>query len=79
MAIDVTIRGGESPCAVLVPATVPPITLDELRLHLSSQGMTEWYLPTRLECVETLPRNGNGKVRKEFLRRWLISRASLLD
>jgi non-ribosomal peptide synthetase component E (peptide arylation enzyme) len=69
----------ESPCAVLVPATMPPITLGELRLHLASQGITEWYLPTRLAYVETLPRSGNGKVRKELLRSWLLSRASLLD
>jgi cyclohexanecarboxylate-CoA ligase len=71
--------GGESPCAVLVPATTPPITLDELRLHLASQGTNEWYLPTRLEYVHTLPRDGNGKVRKELLRRWLTSRAAVTD
>jgi hypothetical protein len=34
--------------------------LDELRKYLSDEGMTEWYLPTRLEYVERLPRNGNG-------------------
>ena len=33
--------GSESPCAVIVPATAPPITLDELRLHLASQGITD--------------------------------------
>jgi cyclohexanecarboxylate-CoA ligase len=71
--------GDESPCAVLVPATVPPITLDELRLHLASQGINEWHLPTRLAYVETLPRSGDGKVRKELLRRWLLSRVTLLD
>jgi len=41
--------------------------------------MTEWYLPTRVEYVERLPRNGNGKVRKELLRRWLAGEASLTD
>jgi cyclohexanecarboxylate-CoA ligase len=71
--------GCESPCAVIVPATAPPITLDELRLHLAGQDMTEWYLPTRLEYVESLPRNDDGKVRKDLLRRWLVGRASLLD
>ena len=70
--------GGESPCAVLVPASAPPITLDELRLPRQS-GMTECHMPTRVEYVESLPRNGNGKVRKELLRRWLVGRASLLD
>jgi non-ribosomal peptide synthetase component E (peptide arylation enzyme) len=71
--------GGESPCAVIVPATAPPITLDELRLHLASRGMTERCLPTRLEYVESLPRDRKGKVRTELLRLWLVGRASLLD
>jgi hypothetical protein len=38
--------------------------------------MTEYYLPTRLEYVERLPCNGNGKARKELLRRWLAGEAS---
>lgn len=47
-------QGGELACAVLVAAsTTPPITLDELRQHLTDQGMTEWHLPTRLEYVDT--------------------------
>jgi cyclohexanecarboxylate-CoA ligase len=72
-------RGGELACAVLVPATVPPVTVDELRTYLTDEGMTEWYLPTRVEYVERLPRNGSGKVRKELLRRWLAGEASLTD
>ncbi|GAA3105131.1 cyclohexanecarboxylate-CoA ligase [Pseudonocardia yunnanensis] len=69
---------GELACAVVVPATSPPVTLDELRKYLSDQGMTEWYLPSRLELVATLPRN-NGKVRKELLRRWVRGEAALAD
>lgn len=72
-------QGGELACAVLVPATAPPVTLDELRKYLTDEGMTEWYLPTRVEYVERLPRNGSGKVRKELLRRWLAGEASLTD
>ena len=68
-------KDGELACAVVVPATEPPVTLDELRKYLTDEGMTEWYLPTRLEYVERLPRNENGKVRKELLRRWLVSEA----
>jgi acyl-CoA synthetase (AMP-forming)/AMP-acid ligase II len=30
--------------------------------------MTQWYLPTRLEQVDELPRNSTGKVLKEQLR-----------
>jgi cyclohexanecarboxylate-CoA ligase len=72
-------HGGELACAVVVPTNTPPVTLDELRRHLGGLGMTDWYMPTRLECVEALPRNGTGKVRKELLRRWLKGEASLTD
>jgi cyclohexanecarboxylate-CoA ligase len=72
-------QGGELACAIVVPANTPPVTLDELRRYLGGLGMTDWYLPTRLECVDALPRNGTGKVRKELLRRWLRGEARLTD
>jgi cyclohexanecarboxylate-CoA ligase len=72
-------HGGELACAVVVPTNTPPVTLDELRRYLGDLGMTDWYMPTRLECVDALPRNGTGKVRKELLRRWLKGEASLTD
>jgi cyclohexanecarboxylate-CoA ligase len=71
--------GGELACAVIIPATSPPVTLDELRTYLGDQGMTRWYLPSRLEYVQTLPRNNNGKVRKELLRRWVMGEAALTN
>jgi cyclohexanecarboxylate-CoA ligase len=71
--------GGELACAVITPATTPPITLDELRKYLSDQGMTQWYQPSHMANVETLPRNTNGKVRKELLRRWLRGEAALTE
>jgi cyclohexanecarboxylate-CoA ligase len=71
--------GAELACAVVVPATAPPVTLDELRKYLGEQGMTQWYLPSRLEYVDTQPRNNNGKVRKELLRRWLRGEAALTE
>jgi cyclohexanecarboxylate-CoA ligase len=67
--------GGELACAVISPATAPSVTLEELRTYLLDQGMTEWYLPSRLEYAESLPRNDSGKVRKELLRRWLQGEA----
>jgi cyclohexanecarboxylate-CoA ligase len=72
-------QGGELARAIVVPANTPPVTLDELRRYLGGLGMTDWYLPTRLECVDALPRNGTGNVRKELLRRWLKGEASLTD
>jgi cyclohexanecarboxylate-CoA ligase len=72
-------QGGELACAVVVPTNTPAVTLDELRRYLGGLGMTDWYMPARLECVEALPRNGTGKVRKELLRRWLKGEANLTD
>ena len=66
-------QGGERACAVITPATDPPVTLDELRTHLLDRGMTDWYLPTRVEHVRELPRNNTGKIQKELLRRQLSS------
>jgi acyl-CoA synthetase (AMP-forming)/AMP-acid ligase II len=42
--------------------------LETLRGFLLGQGMTEWYLPRRLELVSELPRNPTGKVEKKALR-----------
>jgi cyclohexanecarboxylate-CoA ligase len=63
-------RGRDLPCAFVVPTGVPP-TLAELRQYLSWRGMTASYQPSRLELVAGLPRNHNGKVRKDRLRQWL--------
>jgi cyclohexanecarboxylate-CoA ligase len=62
-------------CAVLV-STVP-VTLDDVRSHLSGLGMTEWYWPTRVERVEALPRNQMGKVERARPRAWLASETGL--
>ncbi|WP_433558414.1 AMP-binding protein [Pseudonocardia xinjiangensis] len=70
-------HGGELACAVVVAAGSPPVTLEELRAYLTGKGMTDWYLPSRLELVGQLPRNDNGKVRKELLRRELQTGAAL--
>jgi cyclohexanecarboxylate-CoA ligase len=62
-------------CAVLVSAV--PMTLDDVRSYLSGLGMTEWYWPTRVERIETLPRNHMGKVEKARMRAWLAREAGL--
>ena len=64
-------HGAELPCAVITVRGETAPTLEELRKYLSAQGMTDWYLPARLERLDRLPRNSTGKVRKEFLRAWL--------
>ena len=72
-------NGGELACAVIVSAGSPAITLPELRTYLLDHGMTDWYIPSRLRHVPSLPRNNNGKVRKDLLRRWLQGDAELTD
>jgi cyclohexanecarboxylate-CoA ligase len=62
---------GELACAVITVKGDTPPTLAELRGHLTDQGMTQWYLPARLELLDELPRNSNGKVQKHLLRLWL--------
>lgn len=68
-------KNQELACAVVIAGA--PVTLHGLRSFLTDLGMTDWYQPTRLEVVPSLPRNATGKVRKELLRRWLCGEAEL--
>jgi len=68
--------GRELACAVITAPSTPP-TLAELRQHLDTMKMTEWYQPSRLEVLPKLPRNATGKILKELLRRWLRGEAEL--
>ncbi|MFG1603652.1 AMP-binding protein [Actinoplanes sp. NPDC049265] len=68
-------NGQETGCAVVAGAGTPP-TLDEIRAYLTAEGMTEFYQPTRVETMDRLPRNANGKVLKRELRTWVQQRAS---
>jgi cyclohexanecarboxylate-CoA ligase len=61
--------GSGLPCAVVTSRK--PVTLAEVRAYLDSIAMTEWYQPKRLELLDQLPRNANGKVDKLYLRTWL--------
>jgi len=58
----------EAPAAVVVPVDGRAPTLQDLQQHLRDQGTTEWYLPERLEVVDVLPRDPQGKVDKKALR-----------
>lgn len=51
----------EQPCAVVASRGRCP-SLTDLRDFLAWRGMTEWYLPTKLVQVDTLPRDACGKV-----------------
>jgi cyclohexanecarboxylate-CoA ligase len=63
-------RLGERACAFVVTAG-DPLTLDDVRAHLSGLGMVKQYWPERLEVVAALPRTPSGKIQKFALREQL--------
>lgn len=63
---------GEKSCAYLVVnAPLRPVAV---RRFLREQGVAEFKLPDRVECVERLPLTPVGKVDKKQLRQWLATR-----
>lgn len=64
---------GEKSCAYLV--VKQPLRAVEVRRFLREQGVAEFKLPDRVECLETLPLTPVGKVDKKQLRLWLAERA----
>lgn len=60
-------RLGERACAYLIAAG-EPLTLEEVREHLSSLSVAKFKWPERLEWVSSLPRTPVGKVDKKVLR-----------
>lgn len=66
-------RAGE---AVALFATVRPgaqVSIDQIREHLRGR-LAKHMLPERIELVEALPLNSNGKVVKSELRAWAVAR-----
>lgn len=64
---------GEKSCAYLV--VKQPLRAVEVRRFLREQGVAEFKLPDRVECLEALPLTPVGKVDKKQLRLWLVERA----
>jgi cyclohexanecarboxylate-CoA ligase len=60
--------GSDKACAVVVPAGEPP-TLTGLTQYLDEQQVTRRDWPDRLEIVDALPRNAQGKVLRTELRK----------
>lgn len=63
---------GEKSCAWLVTKT--PLRAVAVRRFLREQGVAEFKLPDRVECLEALPLTPVGKVDKKQLRQWLAQR-----
>ncbi|WP_342321663.1 (2,3-dihydroxybenzoyl)adenylate synthase EntE [Kosakonia sp. BYX6] len=64
---------GEKSCAYLVVKA--PVRAVDIRRFLREQGVAEFKLPDRVECLEALPLTPVGKVDKKQLRQWLAQRA----
>jgi len=63
---------GEKSCAWLVTKT--PLRAVAVRRFLREQGVAEFKLPDRVECVDALPLTPVGKVDKKQLRQWIANR-----
>jgi acyl-CoA synthetase (AMP-forming)/AMP-acid ligase II len=61
-------RWGERPLACVVLAPGQAATPDELRAHLSGQGVVKWWLPEQWAFVDAVPRTSVGKYDKKLLR-----------
>jgi len=61
-------RWGERPLACVVLAPGRSVTPEELREHLSGQGVVKWWLPERWAFVDAVPRTSVGKYDKKLLR-----------
>jgi len=64
---------GEKSCAYLV--VKQPLRAVDVRRFLREQGVAEFKLPDRVECLDALPLTPVGKVDKKQLRLWLAERA----
>jgi fatty-acyl-CoA synthase len=61
-------RWGERPMACVVLVSGQSATPDELREHLSGQGVVKWWLPDYWTFVDEVPRTSVGKYDKKLLR-----------
>jgi acyl-CoA synthetase len=59
---------GERVCVYVVPSAGVHITLDEIRTHLSSRGVSKEWFPEYLVVTDELPTSDGGKLAKAALR-----------
>ncbi len=60
-------RWGETVVAVVSLSAEAQLTLDELR-DFAAASLARYKLPTRMLVVESVPRNGSGKLEKKLIR-----------
>jgi cyclohexanecarboxylate-CoA ligase len=61
-------RLGERACAFVRLVDNQPLTLEDIRDFLLSQGVAKVYVPERLEVIDEMPMTPSGKVQKFALR-----------
>jgi non-ribosomal peptide synthetase component E (peptide arylation enzyme) len=61
-------RTGERACAVIVPAGVAEVTVDDVKTFLDAKGVARFKFPESVKMCESLPRNDAGKVVKHKIR-----------
>jgi cyclohexanecarboxylate-CoA ligase len=64
-------RLGERACAVLV-VDGPPLTVEDLQVHLGGLGMAKQYWPERVVVLDELPKTPSGKIQKFLLRQRMV-------
>ena len=64
---------GERAVAFLVAGPLRPITLDQLKAHLQSQGLARYKWPEEVRHLEELPTKGPGKLDRQSLRDRLLT------
>jgi len=63
-------RTGERAVAVVqLAAGYDALTLQEVGAFCIDRGLAKWKIPEQLEIVDTIPRNGMGKIEKPALRK----------
>lgn len=68
-------RWGERPWAYIVLRPGSTVKEGELHEHLAER-VTRWWMPDRIEVVESMPRTSVGKVDKKVIRMQAASRAA---
>jgi acyl-CoA synthetase len=67
-------RLGEHACAIIrMRAGAAPVTLSDVRAHLTRVGLARQKWPEELSLVDDFPRTASGKIRKVDLRARLRS------
>ncbi|CAG4882312.1 Cyclohexanecarboxylate-CoA ligase [Georgfuchsia toluolica] len=58
----------ERACAFITLRPGQRLSLDDIKSHLASEGLSKHFWPERLEIIEEMPRTPTGKIQKFVLR-----------